>query len=161
MYSDDESTLFSKQGLLFWWKTLQNDFSILSRVACLMLAIPASTAKSQRNFSDLRTSIIKKRNQQLKLDDRIFLGPMHLLSIVYVATPPNLKEKWKADEFPESLWVQAGYHLENSLRVSRVSSVAFLILIGYWYHKRIICKHKLGSGMNFWCNVGLWYKSIT
>ncbi|BBN19838.1 hypothetical protein Mp_8g14090 [Marchantia polymorpha subsp. ruderalis] len=76
--SVDESTLLSKYGVLFWWKIHQNEFLVLSRLVRSMLAIPASSAKSESNFSDAGNTMSKKRNllHPFKLDDLMFLRSM-------------------------------------------------------------------------------------
>ncbi|BBN09826.1 hypothetical protein Mp_4g23020 [Marchantia polymorpha subsp. ruderalis] len=49
-------------GLLFWWKTQQTSFSILSQIVHSVLAIPASSAKLECNFSDAGNTMTKKQN---------------------------------------------------------------------------------------------------
>ncbi|BBN12813.1 hypothetical protein Mp_5g23090 [Marchantia polymorpha subsp. ruderalis] len=88
--SDDESTLLSKYGVLFWWKIHQNKFPILSRLARSVLTIPASSAKSESNFSDAGNTMSNKRNllHPSKLDDLMFLCSMLMSSIVQFRVPP-------------------------------------------------------------------------
>ncbi|BBN02288.1 hypothetical protein Mp_2g14090 [Marchantia polymorpha subsp. ruderalis] len=88
--SDDESTLLSKYGVLFWWKIHQNEFPVLSRLARSVLTIPASSAKSESNFSDAGNTMSKKRNllHPSKLDDLMFLRSMLMSSTVQIRVPP-------------------------------------------------------------------------
>ncbi|PTQ37542.1 hypothetical protein MARPO_0056s0021, partial [Marchantia polymorpha] len=90
MCSDDESTLLSKYGVLFWWKIHQNEFPVLSRLARSVLTIPTSSAKSESNFSDAGNTMSKKRNllHLSKLDDLMFLRSMLMSSTVQIKVPP-------------------------------------------------------------------------
>jgi hypothetical protein len=73
-----DNGIFKLHGLLFWWKTYQQKFPFLSRVARSVLAIPASSAKSENLFSDAGNTMSKKRNllDPDKLDDMMFLRSM-------------------------------------------------------------------------------------
>jgi hAT family C-terminal dimerisation region len=75
---DADKIILHDHGLLFWWKIKQGDFPVISRVVRSVLAVPASSAKSECNFSDAGNTMTKKRNQldPTKLDDLMFLRSM-------------------------------------------------------------------------------------
>ncbi|KAK3204224.1 hypothetical protein Dsin_018270 [Dipteronia sinensis] len=50
-YSITESDDFTTNDLLKWWRGKRNNFPILSRLACDVLAIPVSTVSSEQVFS--------------------------------------------------------------------------------------------------------------
>ncbi|KAK3229454.1 hypothetical protein Dsin_001335 [Dipteronia sinensis] len=50
-YSITESDDFTTNDLLKWWRGKRNNFPILSRLACGVLAIPVSTVSSEQVFS--------------------------------------------------------------------------------------------------------------
>ncbi|OAE23645.1 hypothetical protein AXG93_4720s1100 [Marchantia polymorpha subsp. ruderalis] len=76
----DSDNIIKEHGLLFWWKTQQTSFLIISRVVCFVLAITPSNAKSKCNFSDVGNTMIKKQNRlnPSKVDDLMFLQSMFL-----------------------------------------------------------------------------------
>ena len=70
--------ILEKGGLLLWWqsKSVKNEgWPLIAQVACDVLCEPASSAKSECNFSDAGNTITKKRNQLQpdKVDDLMFL----------------------------------------------------------------------------------------
>jgi hypothetical protein len=76
--TEQDKIILEKQGLLLWWqsKSAKNDgWPIIAQVACDVLCEPASSAKSECNFSDAGNTVTKKRNQLQpdKLDDLMFL----------------------------------------------------------------------------------------
>ena len=76
--TEQDKIILEKQGLLFWWqsKSAKNDgWPLIALVACDILCEPASSAKSECNFSDAGNTVTKKRNQLQpdKLDDLMFL----------------------------------------------------------------------------------------
>ncbi|KAK3188479.1 hypothetical protein Dsin_028040 [Dipteronia sinensis] len=50
-YSITESDDFTTNDLLKWWRSKRNNFPIMSRLACDVLAIPVSTVSSEQVFS--------------------------------------------------------------------------------------------------------------
>jgi hypothetical protein len=67
-----------EQSLLFWWKSKSakiEGWPLIAQVARDVLCEPASSAKSECNFSDAGNTITKKRNQLQpdKVDDLMFL----------------------------------------------------------------------------------------
>ncbi|KAI9918471.1 hypothetical protein PsorP6_011326 [Peronosclerospora sorghi] len=61
----------------------QRGFLNLARVVRSVLAVPASSAKSECNFSDAGSTVTKKRNRldPHKQDDLMFLRSMLLFSV--------------------------------------------------------------------------------
>lgn len=78
--NEDENMLINQSGLLFWWKIHQEEFRTLARVARSVLAIPASSAKSESIFSDAGNTMDDKRNRlnPHKLNDLMFLRSLLL-----------------------------------------------------------------------------------
>ncbi|OAE21195.1 hypothetical protein AXG93_4012s1260 [Marchantia polymorpha subsp. ruderalis] len=61
MKETDEGT--SGTGILLWWKSKASTWLILARAARSILAVPASSAMLENNFSDSGSTVSKKRNQ--------------------------------------------------------------------------------------------------
>ncbi|KAH9153253.1 hypothetical protein AeRB84_004457 [Aphanomyces euteiches] len=66
--TQDEKALLDRHdlpqgGLLSWWRGRAATFPHLARVVRSVLKIPASTAKSECNFSDAANTLTPKRNQ--------------------------------------------------------------------------------------------------
>ncbi|BBN04075.1 hypothetical protein Mp_3g01670 [Marchantia polymorpha subsp. ruderalis] len=60
MKETDEGT--SGTEILLWWKSKASTWPILARAARSILAVPASSAMSENNFSDSGSTVSKKRN---------------------------------------------------------------------------------------------------
>ncbi|KAK3204896.1 hypothetical protein Dsin_018942 [Dipteronia sinensis] len=60
-YSITESDDFTTNDLLKWWRGKRNNFPILSRLACDVLAIPVSTVSSEQVFSTARRILEERR----------------------------------------------------------------------------------------------------
>lgn len=74
-YKLPKDTKESNYDIMMWWKKNEDDFPILSKVARSVLAIPASSAKSESNFSDAGNTITDKRNAlgPHRVNDMLFL----------------------------------------------------------------------------------------
>ncbi|KAK3221953.1 hypothetical protein Dsin_008978 [Dipteronia sinensis] len=66
-YSITESDDFTTNDLLKWWRGKRNNFPILSRLACDVLAIPVSTVSSKQVFSTAGR-ILEERRCSLAYD---------------------------------------------------------------------------------------------
>ncbi|CAN0520707.1 unnamed protein product, partial [Laminaria digitata] len=53
----------SSRDVLTWWLARRNSFPTLYKVACVYLAVPATSAASERVFSNAGNVITKKRNR--------------------------------------------------------------------------------------------------
>ena len=61
--------------VLSWWKSNETTYPLLAKVARSLLAVPASSAKSESNFSDAGNTITDKRNAlgPERVDDMLFV----------------------------------------------------------------------------------------
>ena len=69
-----------KPNRLKWWKTKQDTFPIISKLARRYLAVPASSVPSERVFSVAGTIVNKKRSR---------LTPSHVATLIF------LNKNWK------------------------------------------------------------------
>lgn len=62
-YKNTNVTLYDDFNILQWWNENKNEFPLLFKLSCRILAIPASSAPSERVFSIARTILTDKRSQ--------------------------------------------------------------------------------------------------
>ena len=69
----------SSRDVLTWWLVRRNSFPTLYKVACVYLAVPATSAASERVFSNAGNVITKKRNRLLpeNAHNLVFLHGCH------------------------------------------------------------------------------------
>lgn len=59
--NSEQEMLISTDGIVYYWLSKQRGFPILSNIALRVLAVPGSSAASERYFSLLKLSVGKKR----------------------------------------------------------------------------------------------------
>ncbi len=68
-------------NVLDWWKKNEDKFPVLSLVARFVLALPASSAKSECNFSDAGNTLTELRTN---------LSPNHVDELVFLKSNSDL-----------------------------------------------------------------------
>lgn len=62
LYENTDVDFYDDFNILQWWNSHKAEFPILYKVSCKLLAIPASSAASERVFSMARNLITEKRS---------------------------------------------------------------------------------------------------
>ncbi|GES79255.1 zinc finger BED domain-containing protein 1-like [Rhizophagus clarus] len=107
-YTDEITTYFllpvarENKNPLYWWKSKQENFPVLSIIARKYLGIPATSVASERLFSDAGNHIIAKRS----LLDPALLGKMVFLK-------RNMKTMDHINIFPPDLDVENNDYVED------------------------------------------------
>lgn len=79
---DDSKSGHRSGSLLAWWKEKSHAFPILARAVRSILCIPASSSKSENNFSDAGNTITDKRNR---------LKPKTVDALMFIRSNSDLK----------------------------------------------------------------------
>ncbi|CAN0286628.1 unnamed protein product [Scytosiphon promiscuus] len=84
----------SSQDVLDWWYDMRLVYPILYKVACVYLAVPASSATSERVFSAAGNIVTKKRNRLCpeSVNNLVFLHGCHGVAWNMGNTNPRVKK---------------------------------------------------------------------